>query len=89
MCWCRPEIRTPNCGRAECFPHFKDIDEAYKSMGIKTEKPKKLTVDQQIRIAALNAAIGFYNGTVGISSDEIVATAKIFEGYIRGGESSE
>lgn len=20
MCWCRPEIRTPFCGRAECYP---------------------------------------------------------------------
>jgi hypothetical protein len=20
MCWCRPEIRTPNCGRPECHP---------------------------------------------------------------------
>ena len=20
MCWCRPEVRTPNCGRVECHP---------------------------------------------------------------------
>ena len=29
MCWCRPEIRTPFCGRSECHPpgkphYFKD-----------------------------------------------------------------
>lgn len=25
MCWCRPEIRTPNCGRAECIPRAKGV----------------------------------------------------------------
>lgn len=23
MCWCRPEIRTPNCGRIGCYPPDK------------------------------------------------------------------
>ena len=23
MCWCRPEIRTPDCGRPECHPPGK------------------------------------------------------------------
>jgi len=25
MCWCRPEIRTPNCDRVECHPPGKDL----------------------------------------------------------------
>lgn len=26
MCWCRPEVKTPNCGRTECAPPRNEPD---------------------------------------------------------------
>lgn len=61
----------------------------YKDNFEPTDKPKKikLTADQQIRIAALNAAVASYGkGVVNVSTFEIVAEAVDFEHYIQTGD---
>lgn len=44
MCWCRPEVRTPNCGRLECHPKvvvggvdYKELLKKYMSVVIDNE----------------------------------------------------
>jgi hypothetical protein len=39
MCWCRPEIRTPNCGRPECHPVVQTM--------IQQEKPEVTLLQQK------------------------------------------
>ncbi len=85
-----PESVVHHCEQWRDKQPFNDIDEAYKAMEIKEDKPRtKLTADEQIRIEALNASIEVGKLLVMSSTKEginIPDIIKEYEHYIRTGE---
>ncbi len=40
MCWCNPEIRTPNCGKIQCYPPRGYMENQLKAMGLSPDATK-------------------------------------------------
>lgn len=77
MCWCRPEIRTPFCGRPEChapaghydihFPEIMHKDWSRQTVGERTRREIEQHLDQMMDL--LSWATG---GDTGVSSEAIL-----------------
>lgn len=56
MCWCRPEIRTPQCNRPGCHPPAKPKNPTFYDTVTSSPQWKAWEVEQTKRISEFNKA---------------------------------